>query len=94
MKFKLIKIELMKKVEVDWEVVEGISNQAEELYLKAYRNIMNGRQTLPLVEILAVVKSIIVAGMYQLDLYFDREKAIKEVEDIVEYYKDVTWTRK
>ena len=22
------------------------------------------------------------------------EKAIKEVEDIVEYYKDVTWTRK
>lgn len=84
----------MKKVEVDWEVVEGISNQAEELYLKAYRNIMNGRQTLPLVEILAVVKSIIVAGMYQLDLYFDREKAIKEVEDIVEYYKDVTWTRK
>lgn len=84
----------MKKVEVDWEVVKGISNQAEELYLNAYRNIMNGRQELPLVEILAVVKSIIVAGMYQLDLYFDREKAIKEVEDIVEYYKDVTWTRK
>ena len=84
----------MKKVEVDWEVVEKISNQAEELYLNAYRNIMNGRQELPLVEILAVVKSIIVGGMYQLDLYFDREKAIKEVEDIVEYYKDVTWTRK
>lgn len=84
----------MKKVEVDWEVVERISNQAEELYLNAYRNIMNGRQELPLVEILAVVKSIIVGGMYQLDLYFDREKAIKEVEDIVEYYKDVTWTRK
>ena len=84
----------MKKVEVDWEVVEGISNQAEELYLNAYRNITNGRKALPLVEILAVVKSIIVAGMYQLDLYFDREKAIKEVEDIVEYYKDVTWTRK